>query len=124
MLRATASKLQAKGFQFKHNAGYELRSWGQMKRTRVRVQHLLAYERIEVDHKEANKAMRYTDALLNICKKGPKNEEGQPCLSVLPPRFETDNHRLPFDAQNYKPEDFSWKLGAEFWGYIWGGRAK
>jgi len=110
MLRFSSTLKQVKGHKFKHNAGYELNNWNKMKRARVRVQHLLSYERIEVNENEANVAMRYTDALLNICKKGPR-------LEALPPRFITENHLLPTDAQNYKPEDFAWKQGAEYWGY-------
>lgn len=119
MFRLTRFQHEIKGPIYKHHAGYQNASWAVLKRRRVRVQHLLAYERIETNMNEANTTMRYTDALLNICKKGPKlnRSDALPSLEALPPRFVTENHLLPHDSQNYHPKDFQWKIGAEHWGY-------
>ena len=59
--------------------------------------------------------MSYTDSLFNICRKGPST------LSDLPPKFETNNHELPFDSHSYAPEQSQYKIGAEFWAYdhVW-----
>ena len=126
MLRLTRTTKELKGPLYKHNAGFELKTWFELKRMRVKVQHLLAYERVETSDTQANKLVRYTDKLLTICKKGPICEktsivgnDGQliASLEALPPRYITENHILPEDSQNYSPQDFSWKLGGEYWGY-------
>merc|ERR1712226_69048 len=85
--------------------------WGILKKTRVHVQNLLCYERIETGKSNAKRVMSYTDSLFNICKKGPAS------LSELPPKFETDNHELPFDSHSYAPKQSQYKIGAEYWAY-------
>merc|ERR1712226_1331330 len=45
--------------------------WGILKKTRVHVQNLLCYERIETGKGNAKRVMGYTDSLFNICNKGP-----------------------------------------------------
>merc|ERR1712183_642126 len=99
--------------KFKHGAPRNS-DWGHLKKTRVHVQNLLGYERIETSKGNAKSVMSYTDTLLNICKAGP-------ALDKLPARTVTTNHELPFDSHSYAPQQSQYKIGAEYWAYdhVW-----
>lgn len=112
MLRVSRSSAWRAQYAHGHTRGSD---WAMMKKTRVHLQNLLAYERIEVSKANAKRIMNYTDSLINICKKGPAE------LSALPEKFETHNHELPFDSHSYAPKQAQFKIGAEFWAYdhVW-----
>ena len=84
--------------------------WGTLKKQRVHVQHLLQYERIEVNSEIAKSTMKTTDQLLVICRKGKP-------LEKLPPKYVTRNHELPHDSMNFFPGSMQFKLGGEPWVY-------
>jgi len=99
--------------------------WADLKIRRTKVQHLLAYERVETDKKNLSKTVEYTNKLFELATKIPTSDNSMilqngkklPDLSLLPPMCITDNHKTPVDSLNFAPENLQFHYGNEYWGY-------